>query len=135
MVVVDEMLAEQAELAVIPETESYVSGKMQSWATRDVANKKAELAEEELEVERRARLAVEGEREVLQRFGAASVVQSVQSELKAKERETLLLRDVNQARVERQRAELKAKESELKALRSGNDALEIGERYTAVTGC
>jgi len=107
------------------------------------------MAEEELEVERQARHAVEGEREVLQRFGVASVVQSVKSEMKATERETLLLRDVNdaleretlllrdvnQARVERQRAELKAKESELKALRSGNDALEIGERYTAVTGC
>ena len=33
----------------MPETESYVSGKIQLWATRDVANKKAELAEEELD--------------------------------------------------------------------------------------
>ena len=50
MVVVDEELARVAELPVIPETESYVPGKMQSWATRDVANKKAELADEEREV-------------------------------------------------------------------------------------
>jgi flagellar biosynthesis/type III secretory pathway chaperone len=51
MVVVDEELARVAESPVIPEAESYVSGKMQSWATRDVANKKAELADEELEVQ------------------------------------------------------------------------------------
>jgi len=49
MVVVDEELARVAELPVIPEAESYVSGRIQSWATRDVANKKAELAEEELD--------------------------------------------------------------------------------------
>ena len=47
MVVVDEELARVAELPVIPETESYVSERVQSWATRDVANKKAELADEE----------------------------------------------------------------------------------------
>ena len=49
MVVVDEELARVEESPVMPETESYVSGKIQSWATRDVANKKAELAEEELD--------------------------------------------------------------------------------------
>jgi len=49
MVVVDEELARVEESPVIPEAESYVSGKMQSWATRDVANKKAELADEELD--------------------------------------------------------------------------------------
>ena len=52
MVVVDEELARVAELPVIPETESYVSGRMQLWATRDVANKKAELADKELEVQK-----------------------------------------------------------------------------------
>ena len=45
----DEELARVEESPVIPEAESYVSGKMQSWATRDVANKKAELADEELD--------------------------------------------------------------------------------------
>ena len=48
MVVVDEELARVEESPVIPETESYVSERVQSWATRDVANKKAELADEEL---------------------------------------------------------------------------------------
>ena len=48
MVVVDEELARVAELPVIPETESYVSGRMQLWATRDVANKKAELADKQV---------------------------------------------------------------------------------------
>jgi hypothetical protein len=50
LVVVDEVLAEQAELAVLPETESYISERVESWATRDVANKRAELKEGELEV-------------------------------------------------------------------------------------
>jgi hypothetical protein len=44
-------VARAEESPVIPEAESYVSGKMQAWATRDVANKKAELADKELEVQ------------------------------------------------------------------------------------
>jgi hypothetical protein len=69
----DEEVARAEEPPVIPEAESYVSGRMQSWATRDVANKKAELAEEELEVERWARHTVEGERRSLAR-NSVSVV-------------------------------------------------------------
>ena len=67
------------------------------------------MAEEELEVERQARHAVEGEREVLQRFGVASVVQSVKSEMKATESEL---------------NEMKATESEMKALKRASLAMK-----------
>jgi hypothetical protein len=63
MVVVDEELARVAELPVI--IESYVPERLQLWATRDVANKKAELADEERERERQARHTVERERQRL----------------------------------------------------------------------
>jgi hypothetical protein len=59
----DEELARVAELPVIPETESHVSGWMQSWVTRDVANKKAELAEKELEVQKLKAQSVESQTE------------------------------------------------------------------------
>ena len=64
MVVVDEELARVEESPVIPETESYVPDWMQSWATRDVANKKAELADEELEVQTQKAELADDERKV-----------------------------------------------------------------------